>query len=201
MTGWTKGLTIGMTIVGLLLAGPSWAAGGDFRMLRQSTQWETPSTGILIAEAGGGLVTGSILGAGLGLGLVGLTGSFGTLKAVIPLAIGGATGFALGCPVGVWGVGTLAHQDGKFETAFYGSALGLAGGLGLGVISGGVLLPTVLVLSPVGAVIGYNRGRTGNDDVSRRLRLDLPSIGIGRTLDTEDRWQPVLDVRLVNVRL
>jgi len=202
-----RGLITGMIAVCFLLAGPSLVTAGDLRLLQQSTRLEPPSAGMVLAEAGGGVVAGAIVGAGLGLGLAELLvpNPYGWAEGFAKFGVavfGGTIGYAAGCPLGVWGAGTLGRQRGRFLPALLGSATGMVGAAGLGALTSNfsVFALSAVALPPIGAVVGYNMSRTGAAEYGRWSRLGLPVVSMSGGKRRGERWDPAFDFRLVNVR-
>jgi hypothetical protein len=156
-----------------------------------------PGGGDYVAEAGGALVGGALVGAGSGYAL-GLAGWY----------LGGvAIGYPCGCALGTTTVSSWLNLDGNTGAAYGGAYAGMAAGMAMGVLVGlvsrrwDVGLLAVGVLPPAGAVVGYNRGLPGTD--SRRpsgARLAPPTLAYRTRLGPDRQRYSAFDCRLVTVR-
>jgi hypothetical protein len=164
-----------------------------------------PGNGSYLAEAGGALFEGALVGAGAGLAL-GIAGSY-LAKTLSPndempglggFVIGTASGIALGYPCGcVLGTQTVSGwQDceGNAGRAYAGAYLGMLIAIPVVLLSppGGAVVAAVL--SPAGAVIGYN---TGERPVSTRLAP--PALAVCTRPGPGQQTHRAFDCRLLTV--
>ena len=147
------------------------------------TPWDSayvrrrPGASSYVAEAGGALAAGNLIGGGsafvLGIMLVSFAdlpsdpqfGGLGALGAFLTgAAAGAALGYPFGCALGTATVGSWMDCDGNTGLAYAGAYLGLPVGIGLvwlGALAQtpGLAIPLYVaggLAPPAGAVIGYN---------------------------------------------
>ena len=172
-----------------------------------------PRAGDYVGEAGGALLGGALVGAGatVALGFVGAGVASGTSQdewaGLGGFIIGGATGVALGYPLGC-GLGTTLaggalDAEGNTGAAYGGAYAGIALGVLAGLVSRSweVCLLTAGVLPPAGAVIGYNMGvRRTSSPSSLGARLAPPTLAYRARLGPDRQRYAAFDCRLVTVR-
>jgi hypothetical protein len=153
---------------------------------------------VLAEESAGSLVAGAI-------GMV--AGGLGVLAAdrvmsgrVLPPTMGMAALYPFGCMSGTGLVGRWTDQRGKNWAALAGALVGMGVGVTamrlIGPGDAGVFFP--LVLTPAGAVAGYNLSRPGMLLSGRRV---LPGgLGVRMDADRDGNEVTELEVRLLNVR-
>jgi hypothetical protein len=175
--------------------------------------------GDYVAEAGGALLGGALVGAGatVVLGVAGgaLLSSHDAagedwgarLGAVLGGALGVVLGYPSGCGLGTTIVGKALRADGNSGAAYGGAYAGMAAGMTVGVLAGLVTarweagLLAAGVLPPAGAVIGYNTGAPRNDaQSSLGARLAPPMLAYRTRLGPERQRYLSFDCRLVTVR-
>jgi hypothetical protein len=185
-----------------------------------------PSAGDYAAEAGGALLGGALVGAGAtvvlgvaGAALASAASPYDDWAGLGGLVIGGATGVAvgypLGCGLGATLVGRATHADGNTGGAYAGAYLGLLAVLPAYVLIaatvsvGRVAVPhpeaavgcVAALLPPIGAVIGYNTGVRGKSSQSSLgARLAPPTLAYSTRLGPDRQRYSAFDCRLVTVR-
>jgi hypothetical protein len=175
---------------------------------------EGPPFGLLAAETGAGLLTGTALTAGTVFGLyAALSPSGDSESQLIALYLIGLAGtvvvYPLGSAAGVSLVGSASQEQGSFGAAYLGALIGLP--IGYGIAVGGasltghspVLQWTCVVLGalvpPAGACAGYSLTRSPVPGLSRLdRRLLLPGVGFRSEAGRETI--AAIDVRLLTVR-
>jgi hypothetical protein len=169
-----------------------------------------PGGGDCVAEAGGALLGGALVGTGAtvvlgvaGAALLSSPGAAGddwgaAFGALLGGAAGALVGYPLGCGLGATLVGTATHADGNTGAAYGGAYGGLALGALAGLVSRnwGVGLVGAGVLTPAGAVIGYNTGVSS----SLGARIAPPTLAYRSRLGPDQQRYTTFDCRLVTVR-
>lgn len=164
------------------------------------------SFGIVAAEFGGGFV-GAFGGAAVG-GLIIYSGialfsksqNLGDFIFIYPVA---AIGGLFGCAGGTCLVGSANHQGGKFLPTLAGATLGAVAGGSSFLINPLFGIASIVLLTPLGAVIGYNMSRESIGGYSKGPlwnRFDLPAFSFRTEMTKEYKITQVYDFRLVNVR-
>jgi hypothetical protein len=187
-----------LTLVVLIVAG---AVAQDFGggALRQ------PGAGDYAAETGAALLVGAgatavLAYAGVAVGIATSPGS--EWAGLGGLIIGGAAGVTLGYPLGCGLGATLAGRaldvEGNRGAAYGGAYAGLALGALAGLVSRnwGVGFVGAGVLTPAGAVIGYNTGVSS----SLGARIAPPTLAYRSRLGPDQQRYTTFDCRLVTVR-
>ena len=167
-----------------------------------------------LGEGGGALLGGVLVGTGAAL-VLGCAG-FAVDRAVAPnsywggleglgygVAAGAALGYPLGCGLGTTLAGQALCEDGNVGAAYAGAYAGLAVGvlLGWAVSDVGVVPPVTAVLSPAGAVLGYNLVSTRERDAWSFMTRVVPPIAAFSTPVGPGRQRySAFDCRLVTVR-
>jgi len=175
------------------------------------------------AQTCGGCTGGLLVGAAAGIAALGIvswmTGNepdeFGPSDAESNAITGGVLlGYPLGCAMGTATVGSWSRCEGNTGGAYAGAyaplALGAVAALVAkgawpnGEAARGILDGTAvatLVLSPVGAAIGYNVGAPRTDSRSPAgARLALPTIAYRTRLGPDRKTYSAFDCRLAAVR-
>ena len=202
-----------LTVAALVCLSLTSARADEFDVVR--SQREPWPTGWAVAgEVGAGAAVGI---AGLYVGAAG--GYFTSLQFLHPgsnmdepyhaeAAIIGAicVGYPLGFATGTWALGSIGRQGGRY----WGALLGAAAGAGVtlatyymfpapvdvptkGIVPG-IVIASMIVGPPTGAILGYNLTRPRNTEVGwLEQHLDVPRMAM--TMSHDEFNQPVAGVR------
>ena len=169
--------------------------------------------GIFLVEGSGAVLGGAACAAGLGFLLSKMYDpSEDVWKTFGGTVLGGSLGYPVFCGVGCWGAARLVKQQGKLGGAVVGALAATPVALTVawvgtmvehlppGSIKSSPIYVAAALIPPVGAIVGYNLTRPKPDQV-RASRVDVPELLLKTGISEDGSLYPVLDVRLVRVRL